>query len=195
MGAIYSIETMVTVTLNNEGGNYVVGVTSNGSGPLPKCPASGFIRKIAITRRNPGAGVLPGGGTFSFMLVAGRIGTSGTPQELDYSIYAIVNEMSIAPSVGAAPAYGATGMIYWIGGGPAPACRAPDIILNGSGMGYPYALGIGSPSGVANGELTAMIQLDGQATREEEFLIQIAVEGMDTLQGEPASYYRLEDIN
>ena len=187
-GAIYNIETVVTVSTGDPGGSYTVGTSDNGAGgPLPFVPSSGFVRKIGITRRDPAAG-LPGGGTFSFMAVA-CLCTAGGQAEIDRGVFTIVNQMSIVPGAGAAPAYGATGMIY---SDPAVAVvRSPDIILNNGGGGYPYAVGRTTVAG--DGRICLMIQLEANAVQDEQFLIQLAIQGFDTLQGDPASFYRNAD--
>lgn len=197
MGAFYTLETKIVVPNGQSGGAYCLGLSSaTGIAGSPfRCPSSGIVHSIAVTMRDP-AIALPGAGTYALGGFAVQL-TAGGQAETDRATFCFLHEQPITPGV-AAPAYGAAGMFYQgssasSAGAGVYKVRTPDGLFNNGGSGYKYSCGrVIVP---AAGRLWFAVELAAaNATGSDiEFQLGVAIEGRDSLNGDPASFYRNHD--
>ena len=192
MGAIYTVETRITIPVGDSGAGYCVGLSSNG-GSAAAAPSSGVIHSIGVSLRDPSAG-LPGSGDYALAVYAISLTIAGQA-EVDRAAYQVLQEVPITPAP-AVPTYNGPGMFFQgaLNGTPATAykARSPDVFLTNGGSGYKYSCGRRVVP--ASGFLWICIETDGNVTGEGSFVVSMAIEGKDTAkQGDPQAFYRNAD--
>lgn len=190
MGAIYTVETRITIPVGDSGAGYCVGRSSNGVGPF-RAPSSGIIHSLGVTLRDPSV-TLPGAGTYAVAVYAIPL-TAGGQAEVDRAAFQVLRQVPITPGA-AGPAYGAAGMFFQ-GSMPTTGIykvRSPDVFLTNGGAGYKFSCGrVTAP---ALGALSVAIETDGNIVGAPvEWIVTMGIEGLDSAAGDPQVFYRNAD--
>jgi hypothetical protein len=187
VGAFYEIETQIAVANGSGGGSYIVGQDSWAGNPLPFVPAAGIVHQAAVSWQGFAGPGLPGAATYTFGIFSALLASAGDGI-FQRGIFAVTIAENIDPSTFAnLGGQGPAGNPGVPGTGSLRQVRTPDVLLN---AGYPYG---GRFNTTGQGVLNLTLNLDGAAAQDEYFRVHLVIEGRDTLEGSPGSFYRTGD--